>query len=68
MMNKHLRGAETDTSEVPQNGLQEVPKTVPLYNKTYMNYNNQSNITSNQMAIGFDVIKKNRQSMLMLNW
>ena len=67
-MNKHLRGAETDTSEVPKNGLQEVPKTVPLYNKTYMNYNNQSNITSNQMAIGFDVIKKNRQSMLMLNW
>ena len=39
VMNKHLRGAETDTSEVPNSGLQEVPKTVPLYNKTYMNYN-----------------------------
>ena len=41
VMNKHLRGAETDTSEVP--------KTVPLYNKTYMNYNNQSNMKSNHI-------------------
>ena len=49
VMNKHLRGAETDTSEVPKNGLQEVPKTVPLYNKTYMNYNNQSNMKSNHI-------------------
>ena len=47
--NKHLRGAEIDTSEVPNSGLQEVPKTVPLYNKTYMNYNNQSNIKSNHI-------------------
>ena len=57
VMNKHLRGAETDTSEVPQNGLQEVPKTVPLYNKTYMNYNNQSNITSNHIKSDGDRIR-----------
>ena len=49
VMNKHLRGVETDTSEVSKNGLQEVPKTVPLYNKTYMNYNNQSNMKSNHI-------------------
>lgn len=36
--NKHLRGAEIDTSEVPNSGLQEVPKTVPLYNKTYISF------------------------------
>ena len=57
VMNKHLRGAETDTSEVPKNGLQEVPKTVPLYNKTYMNYNNQSNITSNHIKSDGDRIR-----------
>ena len=34
VMNKHLRGAEIDTSEVPNSGLQEVPKTVLLYNKS----------------------------------
>lgn len=56
-MNKHLRGAETDTSEVPKNGLQEVPKTVPLYNKTYMNYNNQSNMTSNHIKSDGDRIR-----------
>lgn len=57
VMNKHLRGAETDTSEVPKNGLQEVPKTVPLYNKTYMNYNNQSNIKSNHIKSDGDRIR-----------
>ena len=57
VMNKHLRGAETDTSEVPNSGLQEVPKTVPLYNKTYMNYNNQSNITSNHIKSDGDRIR-----------
>ena len=55
--NKHLRGAEIDTSEVPNSGLQEVPKTVPLYNKTYMNYNNQSNITSNHIKSDGDRIR-----------
>ena len=43
------RSIEIGTSEVPKNGLQEVPKTVLLYNKTYMNYNNQSNIKSNHI-------------------
>lgn len=57
VMNKHLRGAETDTSEVPNNGLQEVPKTVPLYNKTYMNYNNQSNMKSNHIKSDGDRIR-----------
>ena len=57
VMNKHLRGAETDTSEVPNSGLQEVPKTVPLYNKTYMNYNNQSNIKSNHIKSDGDRIR-----------
>lgn len=57
MMNKHLRGAEIDTSEVPNSGLQEVPKTVPLYNKTYMNYNNQSNIKSNHIKSDGDRIR-----------
>lgn len=57
VMNKHLRGAETDTSEVPKNGLQEVPKTVPLYNKTYMNYNNQSNMKSNHIKSDGDRIR-----------
>ena len=55
--NKHLRGAETDTSEVPKNGLQEVPKTVPLYNKTYMNYNNQSNMKANHIKSDGDRIR-----------
>ena len=57
VMNKHLRGAETDTSEVPNSGLQEVPKTVPLYNKTYMNYNNQSNMKSNHIKSDGDRIR-----------
>lgn len=51
------RSIETDTSEVPNSGLQEVPKTVPLYNKTYMNYNNQSNIKSNHIKSDGDRIR-----------
>ena len=38
-------------------GLQEVPKTVPLYNKTYMNYNNQSNMKSNHIKSDGDRIR-----------
>ena len=42
---------------MPKNGLQEVPKTVPLYNKTYMNYNNQSNMKSNHIKSDGDRIR-----------
>lgn len=50
----NLRGSETDTSEVSNQELHEVPKQVPLYNKTYMNENNQSNIESNQIISDHD--------------
>lgn len=57
VMNKHLRGVEIDTSEVPNKGLQEVPKAVPLYNKTYMSDNNQSNMKSNHIKSDDDRIR-----------
>ena len=57
--------------EVPNSGLQEVPKTVPLYNKTYMNYNNQSNIKSNHIKSDgdrIDVIKKEQTINAYADW
>ena len=43
-----------DPDEVSENNLQEVPKTVPLNNKTYKNHSDQSNIESNHIRSDHD--------------
>ena len=54
---KHLGSYRINTSEVSENNLQEVPKTVPLNNKTYKNHSDQSNIESNHIRSDHDGIR-----------
>lgn len=61
----NLRGSETATSEVSNRAPHEVPKQAPLYNKTYMNENNQSNIESNHI-VSDDAIRSD-QKMQKIN-
>ena len=54
---KHPGSYRIDTSEVSESNLHEVPKTVPLNNKTYKNHNDQSNIESNHIKSDHDSIR-----------
>lgn len=58
---KDFRSSQINTSEVPETVLQEVPETTPLYNKTYMNYTNQSNNKSNHIVSNDDAIRSERK-------
>lgn len=51
---KHPGSYSIDTSKVSESNLHEVPKTVPLNNKTYKNYSDQSNIGSNHIRPDHD--------------
>ena len=58
---KHPGSFQTDTSEVSGSSLHEVPKTVPLNNKTYKNHNDQNNIESNHIRLDHDGIRSEQR-------
>lgn len=58
---KHPGSFQTDTSEVSESNLHEVPKTVPLNNKTYKNHSDQNNIESNHIRLDHDGIRSEQR-------